>query len=127
MRTIAFDVDSTLITLNNQTGEDVPRYSNLALLHWFYKNTDWDIVVWSGGGVDYARRWCEKLGIDKLVTIEGKGDCFVDLTVDDVIDFQADGRHQLAVNIWTPDFGDDDECQREKIKVWKHRNGVKNE
>jgi len=79
---IAFDVDRTLITIN-----DTPRYPIIDLLFWFMKNTRCTIFVWSGGGIDYAQRWVEKLGLDKLnVQVIEKGSQSMDIVVDDEID-----------------------------------------
>lgn len=79
--TIAFDVDGTLI---GQTfvDENVPKYKTLDLLRWFLDNGD-TVYVWSGGGVDYAKRWAEKLGLDERCKVIAKGSIPVDIAVDD--------------------------------------------
>lgn len=54
---IAFDVDGTLINF-----DDTPRYDIIELLYSFH----WagcKVMVWSGGGKDYAQHWCDKLGL----------------------------------------------------------------
>ena len=56
-----FDVDGTLITF-----EDKPRHDVIQLLRTLY-DLDVDIVVWSGGGREYAQRWVERLGLDDYV------------------------------------------------------------
>ena len=71
---IAFDVDGTLIKnagVDRQHGipsnDDVPivhQINTLAVLS-TYKNVR--IVVWSGGGKQYAEQWGRRLGIDKYV------------------------------------------------------------
>jgi predicted HAD superfamily phosphohydrolase YqeG len=63
--TIAFDVDGTLIT---EDGYDRPRRDIIAMLHLFCE-LGHDVVVWSGGGTDYALAVCRRLGIDHLVRI----------------------------------------------------------
>lgn len=78
---IAFDVDGTLIK-KSITGEDIPRYDVINMLLSFHRFGN-DIFVWSGGGVDYATRWTEKLGIAKLVLVIPKGSDVVDMAIDD--------------------------------------------
>ena len=58
---IAFDVDGTLI---HQVGaaEDTPRYDIIQTFHFFEKLGN-EMFIWSGGGVDYAERWSQKLGL----------------------------------------------------------------
>ena len=61
---VAFDVDETLIVPAVATGldRDVPNYDNIAVYRWF-QSQGHVMVVWSGGGEDYARMWGEKLGL----------------------------------------------------------------
>jgi phosphoserine phosphatase len=77
---IAFDVDRTLITI-----EDTPNYNNIWLLHWFFRS-EWDVYIWSGGGIDYAQRWAEKLGLNTMTRVIEKGSMPMDIVVDDEID-----------------------------------------
>ena len=58
---VFFDVDGTLITF-----EDKPRHEVIQLLRTIY-SLDVDIVVWSGGGKEYAQRWVDRLGLDQYV------------------------------------------------------------
>jgi len=82
---VAFDCDDTLITwLEN--GRAVPDWNIIKLMRWFQENGH-DVIVWSGGGVDYAKEWVEKFnlywpGNDPRV-IE-KGSEVVDLAIDDM-------------------------------------------
>lgn len=55
---VAFDVDGTLITY-----EDKPRYDIIDLFHHFQR-LGCIMMVWSGGGFDYADNWCKKLGLE---------------------------------------------------------------
>jgi hydroxymethylpyrimidine pyrophosphatase-like HAD family hydrolase len=73
---VAFDVDGTLIHIQN----DTPRYGVIDIFKKF-EELGCDMVVWSGGGIDYARHWCQKLGLDAM--IEAKGDILVDIAFDD--------------------------------------------
>lgn len=77
---VSFDVDGTLI---HQIGEkeDTPRYEIIALLHFFVNNGD-EVYVWSGSGIDYAMRWCKKLGLNGITIIE-KGSLKPDVVFDD--------------------------------------------
>lgn len=80
---VAFDIDGTLIRMNDD-GENVPRYDTLQLLiglHDISHSTQ--IFVWSGSGVDYAKRWTERLGIHKFVSVIAKGSVEVDIAFDD--------------------------------------------
>lgn len=71
---IAFDVDGTLIhnvganrehgTPNNGDVPIVHQINTLMVLS-TYKNVK--IVVWSGGGKQYAETWGNRLGLDKYV------------------------------------------------------------
>lgn len=56
-RLVAFDVDSCLITYN-----DLPNYSVIGLYRSLQK-LGCTMVVWSGGGEEYAKHWAEKLGL----------------------------------------------------------------
>lgn len=58
---VAFDVDDTLVTEKFE-----PIYENIALLKHFYR-LGCRIMVWSGGGMDYAKHHAEKLGLSKFV------------------------------------------------------------
>lgn len=60
---ICFDVDGTLI---DHLGNDRVRVNALFMAcHKLFKNTK--IVVWSGGGLDYAARRGRELGIEHMV------------------------------------------------------------
>lgn len=57
--TIAFDVDNTLIK-----PDQTPNYAVISILHALYKTAlDVGIVIWSGGGEEYAKQWAKKLGL----------------------------------------------------------------
>ena len=75
---IAFDVDNTLIKPSNKEGErDVTNLDTVWLFEWFQKQGHF-MIVWSGGGTDYAQMWCNRIGItpdsivskDKLVGVD---------------------------------------------------------
>lgn len=67
---VAFDVDGTLITSNHPYGqsdfeEPVLAINNLLRILSKFKNIK--IVVWSGGGKEYAEMWGRRLGLDEYV------------------------------------------------------------
>lgn len=76
--TIAFDVDGTLIGLQN----DSPRYEIIQVFLTLH-NLGHNMVIWSGGGVDYAERWAFKLGLDWQTQILAKGSIVPDIAFDD--------------------------------------------
>lgn len=96
---IAFDVDGTLI--RNEPGDrtyGVPNNNDVPIVHQIntlqvlstYKNVR--IVVWSGGGRQYAETWGRRLGLDKYVwryasklqAKDIKSVCDVLIAVDDI-------------------------------------------
>lgn len=71
---VAFDVDDTLVIpavalrgasdlVEAVPDRDVPNYETIAVYRWFQAQGH-VMVVWSGGGEDYARMWGEKLGLN---------------------------------------------------------------
>jgi hypothetical protein len=87
---IAFDVDDCLLIPSIATGLplDTPNYETIAIYQWF-KSQGYYIVIWSGGGIDYATRWAEKFGLQpdevmiKKREIDEKSDPVVDICFDD--------------------------------------------
>lgn len=59
---IAFDVDGTLID-----DQDLMIIRSVRLLTDLAHMKNVEIVVWSGGGQDYAEMWVRKLGLEKYV------------------------------------------------------------
>ena len=59
---IAFDVDGTLISAI----DDTPRLEIVDFLKSFSKSDQ--IIVWSGGGCDYAKIWVDRLGLTDYVS-----------------------------------------------------------
>jgi hypothetical protein len=71
---IAFDVDGTLIqSAEGERIHGVPNNADMPIVHQINtlqvlshsKNVR--IVVWSGGGADYAAMWGRRLGLDQYV------------------------------------------------------------
>lgn len=81
---IAWDVDDTLIVPSVATGfpTDTPNYEVIALYRWFQAQGHY-MIIWSGSGIDYAKRWAEKLGLkaDEFPVKECRED--VDIAFDD--------------------------------------------
>lgn len=65
--TVAFDVDGTLITL-----EDQPRWGVIETLRFFERLPMVRVIVWSGGDESYARMWGRRLFLPPLVTYMDK-------------------------------------------------------
>jgi len=63
---VAFDVDLTLITANDKI-----NYRVMDLLRWFLDNHD-RVIVWSGGGIEWAQRWVRHLGLEGKVEVAAK-------------------------------------------------------
>ena len=61
---IAFDIDDTLIVPSVATGLpiDTPNYENIAIYK-FFQAQGHHMILWSGSGMDWARTWGEKLGL----------------------------------------------------------------
>ena len=85
-RRVVADVDGTLITTDK---EPVARQEVIDLLLSFHR-LGWEIWVHSGGGVLYAKRWAEKLGLDKMfhvnIAIKGDKKIHYDIAIDDCAD-----------------------------------------
>ena len=94
---VCFDVDGTLI---HQMGEkpDTPRYEVIQLYYLFEK-FGCEMYVWSGGGVDYARHWRDKLGLMNAKVVM-KGSFQPDIAVDDMdLDFRMRENSLGKVNL----------------------------
>lgn len=77
---IAFDIDGTLVRQTDYGS--VPRYEIINLLL-FFNSYNYHVYVWSGGGIDYAKTWSEKLGITCAVAISKNNQQGIDLCFDD--------------------------------------------
>lgn len=80
---IAFDVDDTLIipSVAGGFGRDTPNYENIAILRWFQAQGH-QIIIWSGSGIDWAKTWAEKLGLEAEIRIKEKSED-IDIAFDD--------------------------------------------
>ena len=83
---IAWDTDDTLIIPSCATGfdTDVPNYETIAIYRWFQLQGN-HIIIWSGGGADYAKQWAQKFGLqaDEYLTKDAKHKDRIDIAFDD--------------------------------------------
>lgn len=85
---IAFDIDDTLLVPSlvhhRLTGgkNDVPNYEVISILKWFQLQGN-EIILWSAGGMDYARHWGEKFGLEPFEVREKKKSEDIDICFDD--------------------------------------------
>jgi hypothetical protein len=98
--TIAFDVDGTLITnvaadiyqqkrppIGQPYDYDTPNRDIVELLVILSRFKNVKIVVWSGGGKQYAQMWVDRLKLNKWVwKVTGKldGEIKPDIAIDDI-------------------------------------------
>lgn len=79
MTTIAFDIDGTLLNL-----DDTPNWRMIyTLIHlsWIKENR---IYVWSGSGLEYANRFVEKFGLTAMIAdVVEKASFVPDIAFDD--------------------------------------------
>lgn len=66
-------------------GRDTPNYDTITILKWFQAQGH-EIILWSGSGMDWAKTWGEKFGLEPFrVVVKGseKPDiCFDDCDVE---------------------------------------------
>lgn len=83
---IAFDVDGTLVGKDSWNTDIIDL---LKLLSSKMKNTK--VIVWSGGGKDYAEMWVRRMGLEKFVdscySKVGYNGPRVDIAFDDIHEF----------------------------------------
>jgi len=81
---IAFDVDDTLIIPPCVNGLDIdtPNYEVINLYKWF-QSQEHDMIIWSGSGLDWAKRWAEKLGLSPCEIRRKEKSLDIDICFDD--------------------------------------------
>ena len=96
---IAFDIDGTIWgnTLGSRVegnSLNLPIAHLMELLHKYFKNTR--IIVWSGGGKEYAESIVHKFGLEKYVDgVYGKHE--YDETLHGKVDIAIDDQHEFAL------------------------------
>lgn len=81
---IAFDVDDTLLAPPEATqlGHDTPNYEVIAIYR-FFQSQGHFMFIWSGGGIDYARMWADKLGLNPHSILPKEKNPGIDICFDD--------------------------------------------
>jgi len=81
---IAFDIDDTLIIPAVATGmdRDTPNYETIAIYRWFQAQGH-TMYLWSGSGIDWAKTWGEKLGLQPFYAVYKDKTLGVDIAFDD--------------------------------------------
>lgn len=93
---IAFDVDGTLISNTNGLGQEKLNIDCYHLMVLLSKQKNTRIIVWSGGGKDYATQLVLKYGLGKYVdAIYGKQD--YDESIDGKVDIAFDDQHEFSL------------------------------
>jgi phosphoserine phosphatase len=64
---VAFDVDLTLLNADR-----TPKYGVIQIAKWFIQNGNSLVIIWSGGGKDYAEQVGRKLGFGDTVSYHAK-------------------------------------------------------
>jgi len=98
---IAWDVDDTLIIPAGIVGDaEVPNYEVIAIYRWFQAQNH-HLIIWSGGGKDYAEMQARRLGLqaDEIIakTTERKEE--IDIAFDDaLVDLAKVNVHVKRIN-----------------------------
>jgi len=81
---IAFDIDDTILipSVATASGDNVPNYEVIAVLR-FFQAQGHEIILWSGSGVDWAKRWGEKFGLEPFTIRAKEKSEDVDIAFDD--------------------------------------------
>lgn len=81
---IAFDIDDTLIipSVARGFGDNTPNYEVIAIYR-FFQMQGTDMILWSGSGVDWAKRWGEKLGLEPFTVRVKEASADIDIAFDD--------------------------------------------
>lgn len=89
---VAFDIDDTILIPGVArigfvpSGDNVPNYEVIAVYK-FFQAQGAEMILWSGSGIDWAKRWGEKFGLEPFtVRVKSKSEdvdiCFDDCEVD---------------------------------------------
>lgn len=65
------------------SGDNVPNYEVIAVLR-FFQSQGHEIILWSGSGIDWAKRWGERFGLQPFTAQTKSKDAWpVDICFDD--------------------------------------------
>lgn len=86
---VAFDIDDTILVPsvaggNGVSGDNIPNYDVIAVYQ-FFQAQGAEMVLWSGSGIDWAKRWGEKFGLEPFTVQIKQKDESVDIAFDDCI------------------------------------------
>lgn len=86
---IAFDIDDTLLVPsvvmgNGVSGDNVPHHDVIAVYRWFQAQ-GCEMVLWSGSGIDWAKRWGEKFGLEPFTVRMKEKSEDIDIAFDDCV------------------------------------------
>jgi hypothetical protein len=84
MAIVAFDIDGCIIDIR----DDKPKPDIILLLRWFQQNHH-RVIVWSGGGGEYAMRWCVKFNLNPDVICSKTKEMAAELNPDICFDDEA--------------------------------------
>lgn len=94
--TVAFDIDGTLISNTSGLGQERLNIDTYALMVLLSRMKNTRIVVWSGGGRDYAEQIVKKYGLEKyVVSCHGKHEW--DELIDGSVDIAVDDQHEFSL------------------------------
>ena len=84
---IAFDIDDTILVPsvvmgNGVSGDNVPNYPVIAVYK-FFQEQGHEMILWSGSGMDWAKRWGEKFGLEPFTVRMKEASEDVDIAFDD--------------------------------------------
>lgn len=81
---IAFNIDDTLLvpSVASGFGNDTPNYDTVSLFKWFQAQ-GCEMILWSGSGMDWAKTWGEKLGLQPFRVFPKENRYDVDIAFDD--------------------------------------------
>lgn len=81
---IAFDIDDTILVPSVVLGfgNDTPNYETIAVFKWFQAQGH-DMILWSGSGMDWAKTWGEKFGLQPFTVLQKEKRDDIDIAFDD--------------------------------------------
>lgn len=81
---IAFDIDDTILVPSVAAGfgMDTPNYETISILRWFQAQ-GYEIILWSGSGMDWAKTWGEKFGLMPFTVRVKEASEDIDICFDD--------------------------------------------